>query len=169
MSVSMVSPTGRIAEGLFRRRMEATVARDGKAYVREHTWTVGLPSRTDSMKLLRKDLDAVYSIDESVSGSTEQVEIVLPLKLGLTWQQRAKARMLKNEVVGVETVDAAGKTYENCYHIRVTSSDGSYTEDFWEAPRVGNVKSILTYSSGLKVTVALTDFKAAEGRPGLAR
>jgi hypothetical protein len=162
MAMNVVSPAGQSSDGLFRRRIESADAKDGKAYVRERTWTVGLAKRTESTKLLRKDVNGVYSIDESVAGAVEQMEVVLPLKVGATWQQTEGAKTMTNTVIGLESIEVAGKTYENCYHIRISSSDGTYTEDFWEAPRVGNVKSIIAYGSGLKITLTIQEFKSGD-------
>jgi hypothetical protein len=160
MAATFVAPSGKTTEGLIYRRIETADAKDGKAYVRSRTWTAGLAKRPDSTKLLRKDANAVYSIDESTSDSPEQIEAVLPLKIGSTWQQTAGSQTLTNTIVGREAVEISGKTYEDCYHIRISTVDGSYTEDFWEAPRVGNVKSIITYGSGAKLILTLKEFKS---------
>jgi hypothetical protein len=160
MAAAMVSPTGLITKGLVRRRIESAAEKNGKAYVRSRTWTVGMQKMTESTKLLRKDEKAVYSIDESNGDSTEQIEVVLPLKAGVTWQQTVGSKTMTNTVVGLESIEVSGKTYENCYHIRISSADGSYTEDFWEAPRVGDVKSIIAYGNGAKLTLTIEEFKS---------
>jgi len=162
MAMTVISPNGQVTEGVFRRRIESADAKDGKAYVRERTWTVGLAKRTELTKLLRKDVNGVYSIDESVVGSAEQVEVVLPLKPGAMWRQTVGAKTMTNTVIGLESVAVPGKTYENCFHIRISSADGSYTEDFWEAPRVGIVKSTVVYGSGLKITLTIQEFKSGD-------
>ena len=159
MSALIVSPSGKASEGVVRRRIDSVAEKDGKTYVRARTWTVGRPKSTESTKLLRKDLNAVYSVDEGVAGSPEQIEVVLPLKAGVTWQQTVGPKTLTHTVIGLENIDVSGKTYENCFHIRTTSTDGSYTEDFWEAPRVGNVKSIIAYGNGARFTLTLEEFK----------
>jgi len=160
MTATLFFPDGKAAEGIVRRRIENGAEKDGKTYVRSRTWTVGLPKRTESTKLLRKDAHAVYSIDEKIENSAEQIEALLPLKAGATWSQTVGSNTLTHTVIGLETVDVSGKTYQNCYHLRTTSADGSYTEDFWEAPRVGNIKSIIVYGNGVKFTLALEEFKS---------
>ena len=162
MAMSIETPSGRSSEGVFRRRIESAERKDGKEYVRERTWTMGLAKGKEKTKLLRKDLSGVYSIDESVPGSPEQTEIVLPLKIGGTWQQRSGGKKITYTVLEMEEVEVSGKTYANCYHIRAASDDGSYTEDFWEAPHVGNVKSIIAYPDGIRVTLTMTAFKPAD-------
>jgi hypothetical protein len=160
MAATFVTPAGKTTEGIIYRRIESAVGKDGKAYVRSRTWTAGLAKRPDSTKLLRKDADAVYSIDESIPDSAEQIEAVLPLKVGSTWQQTEGAQTLTNTVLGREAIEVSGKTYGDCYHIRISSADGNYIEDFWEAPRVGNVKSIITYGSGARLILTLKEFKS---------
>ena len=160
MAATIVSPKGKVTKGIVHRRIESADERNGMTYVRSRTWTIGLPTRTESTKLLRKDVHAVYSIDESVADAAEQIEVVLPLKAGLSWQQTVESKTLTHTVIGLETIEVSGKTYGNCYHIRTSTADGSYTEDFWEAPRVGNVKSIIAYGNGIKLTLTLEEFKS---------
>jgi hypothetical protein len=162
MAATMVSPTGQVTKGHVRRRIERATEKDGKAYVRSRTWTVGMQRMTESTKLLRKDEKAVYSIDESNGGSAEQIEVVLPLKPGITWQQTVGSKTMTNSVVGLETIEVSGKTYENCFHIHISSADGSYTEDFWEAPRVGDIKSIIAYGNGATLTLTIEEFKSGD-------
>jgi hypothetical protein len=160
MDMTIFSPAGHSSRAVFRRRIESADPKDGKDYVRERTWTLGLPKSKETTKLLRKDINGVYSIDESAPGGTEQTEIVFPLKPGASWRQTSSGKNITYTVVDLEEVDVSGKAYTNTYHIRAASDDGSYTEDFWEAPRVGNVKSVIAYPNGIKVTLEITDFKA---------
>jgi hypothetical protein len=160
MAAAIFSPTGKATECVVRRRIESAIEKDGRTYVRSRTWTVGMPKRTETTKLLRKDTNGVYSIDESIADSSEQIEVALPLKAGVTWQQIVGPKTLTHTVIGLETIEVFGKIYANCYHIHTSSADGSFTEDFWEAPRVGNVKSMILYGNGMKFTLTLEEFKA---------
>jgi hypothetical protein len=162
MKATLVSPTGELSEGTAHRKVEGTVEKDGKTYFRSRTSIDAGPMKHEYTKLHRKDEKAFYFLDESKEGAAEQVEIVLPLKVGTTWQRTWGSMSLTETVVGIETVTISGKAYENCYHIRVTSPDGSYTEDYWEAPNVGSVKSKAVYGNGGKVTLTLKEFKSGK-------
>jgi hypothetical protein len=112
--------------------------------------------------LLRRDEHGVYSINEMIEGSAEQIEVSLPLEVGSTWQQLEGTKKMTHTVVGLDNLEVGGKTYENCYHIRISTDGGGYTEDFWEAPIVGNVKSVISFGSGLKITLTIKLFKSIE-------
>jgi hypothetical protein len=159
MTVAISMPDGGIIEGTAHRKIEGAATKDGTAYFRSRTWFEGMPFKSGSTKLIRKDEKAVYSIDERVPGSVEQVIVVLPLKVGATWQRSVRGMAVMNTVLNKEDIDVLGKTYSNCYHIQSTWSDGRYTKDSWEAPNVGTVREKISYADGLTFTYTLKDFK----------
>ena len=136
----------------------AMVEKNGKSYFRSREWRPNTPG--EFTELLRKDEHALYSVDEGLH-STEQVKFTLPLKVGSTGQRSYGRRTEKYAVITLETVEIAGKTYENCYHIQtiVTDARVTYTVDSWEAPHVGTVKSITTDRNGRRSTEVLKEFK----------
>jgi hypothetical protein len=160
MDLKVFTPDGRKLEGTGHRKVQGTIERDGKTYHRSKTWSEGISPDISYTKLCRKDSTGFYMIDERDPNSIEQKEVVLPLKVGSTWETKSDGRVLQNSVVGVETVVAGNKTFENCFHIRVQSADGKQVEDFWEAPQVGCVKSITVYPNGGKIALILREFKA---------
>jgi hypothetical protein len=162
MAGKVEAPTGRVSETVFHRRLEGTVDRGGVSYFRLRTWTEGLPKNYDSTKLVRKDDKAFYSIEDMEKDIPEQMELTLPLKIGATWQRKATAGMMTVTVVGLESISVSGKTYENCFHLRSVMADAKFTEDFWEAPGVGRVKSETVVADGAKVSMTLTEFKPAK-------
>lgn len=160
MDAKLVSPKGEVLPAVGRRVIESGVEKDGKKYLRERTWLeVKGDKVTGYSKLARKDDAGFYTIQEDQDSATEQCEIVLPLKVGQSWEFTSKGKTMKCSVIGLETVTIGDKTYENCFHLRTTGADGNFTEDFWESPNEGSVKSELVYAGGVKMSFTLTEFK----------
>jgi hypothetical protein len=162
-AVTFYSVAGTRFEGAAHRRIESTVEKDGKTYFRSRVWFEGLPGGIMALaqytRLDRKDDKAEYSIYETIEGLAEQIEVVFPLKAGAKTYKVQNDMFFTNTVIGLERVEVSGKTYENCFHMRSSSSDGSYVEDYWEAPVVGNVKSEIVYGSGFSMTLTIKEFK----------
>jgi len=161
MDAVMTSPTGEVTKATARRKTGATEERSGKVYHRVLTAMEG-PYPMSYTKLNRKDETGYYTLDPRDPNAKEQAEVVLPLKIGSSWKRTSGPMNLTDTVVALEDVAVNGKTYEKCYHIRVTSSDGNYTEDYWEAPNVGSVKSEIVYGNGGKITLTIREFKPAK-------
>ncbi|HSI14655.1 MAG TPA: hypothetical protein VK961_21565 [Chthoniobacter sp.] len=160
MDAKLMSPKAGVLPAVGRRVIESGVEKDGKKYLRERTWLeVKGEKVTGYSKLVRKDPAGFYSIQEDQEGATEQCEIVLPLKAGQSWEFLSKGKTMKCTVIGLETVTVGDKTYENCFHLRTAEAGGAFTEDFWESPNEGNVKSELVFGNGGKLTVTLKEFK----------
>jgi hypothetical protein len=159
MASTSVSPTGQVSEGVARRKIEGSVEKGGKTYFRSRTWTESEPAGMEHTELVRMDAKAYYSIDEKKPDAVEQIIMVLPLKIGATWQRTLGSMTATETVIGLETVEISGKVYENCYHIRLSTANGHYTENFWQAPNVGNVKDDVVYGNGLKMSCTLNEFK----------
>lgn len=166
MDIEVTYPDGQRLRGVGRRVTGPAEVRDGKTYFRSRTWEEfeGQPRR-ERAKLMRKDANGLHSIDLSAETQKEEVEAALPLKVGSRWQTKHLHRMVLNhEVMAQDTVVIGGKTYANCFHIRTTSAAGDYIEDFWEAPDVGLVKSVVTMT-GVKVVLTLREFKSGKTTP----
>jgi hypothetical protein len=156
---ALVAAGGVVTDGVFHRKIEGLVEKDGKNYFRLRTWSEGLPRNWDYAKLVRKDEKAVYSLDEGVVGAAEQIEFALPLKIGSSWQWTVGSTVMTDIVEGLETVEISGKIYKNCFHIKRTSADDSIVEDYWQAPGVGDLKSMNVFGDGGKITLTLKEFK----------
>jgi len=89
----------------------------------------------------------------------EQLELILPLKVGATWQRTMASQRMTVTVIRLESVSVAGKTYENCFHVQQLMPQEKYVEDFWEAPNVGRVKTIVVVADGARITKTVTEFK----------
>ncbi|PAW80194.1 MAG: hypothetical protein B9S33_18895 [Pedosphaera sp. Tous-C6FEB] len=162
MDIEVTYAAGQRIQGIGRRVTGPSEVRDGKTYFRSRTWEEfeGQP-RQERTKLMRKDAVGLHSIDLSRKVPREEIEIVLPLKVGARWQTRhLYGKELNHEVVSQESVVIGEKTYPNCFHIRTTSAAGDYTEEFWEAPDIGLVKAEVTMP-GVQVTLKLRKFKSA--------
>jgi len=159
MEVSIVMPDGSVILGTAHRKIEGAATKNGMSYFRRRTWFEGMPFKPGSTKLMRKDEKALYSVDEQTPDSVEQVTLLLPLKVGSTWQRIVRGMAVVNTVVNKEAIEVSGKTYRNCYHIQSTWSDGRYTKDSWEAPNIGTVKEQVAYADGLTFTYTLKEFK----------
>jgi len=160
MDLEAVDPAGKTTRGKAYRQINQRVERDGKVYFKTRTWAEGGPFPVDYTKLLRKDATGMYSVDERNSNGREQREIALPLKLGSKWEWTAPMGVLKCSVVAKEFISAGGKQYRDCFRIKQESADGKYTEEWWEAPGVGSVRSIMRVSGGT-ITLTLREFTRA--------
>ena len=158
MDVEAVDPDGKKFKGTAYRQIKESVKRGSKVYFKSRTWAEGLPFRTDYTKLVRKDETGFYSINDSIPNAAEEREVVLPLKVGSAWEFRAPAGRMKCSIAAKESITVAGKQYENCFRFKQESEDGSYAEEWWEAPGVGSVRSITRISGGT-ITLTLREFK----------
>jgi len=159
MTATVVSASGKTSEGVAHQKIEGTVEKDGKTYYRDLV-SIDTPAlKGEFAKLLRKDEKAAYSIDDGKEGAVEQIEALFPLKVGATWQHKADTKTMTTTVIGLESIEISGKSYEKCWHLHTTSSDGSYTEDAWEAPALGDVKSEVVFGNGAKIILTLKEFK----------
>ena len=161
MDVVINSANGKVDKATLRRKVEESVEKDGKKYVRFRTSMDG-PSPMQYTKLVRKDELGLHTIMENVPNAKEQIEIPLPLKVGNTWKTELAGTSFTSVVAGFEKVTSGDKTYENCFRIVTQSDDGKYREDYWESPKVGNVKSEITPGDGSKMVVTLRTFKAGK-------
>jgi hypothetical protein len=124
-----------------------------------HNWNERGSSKIDFIDLIRKDNAGVYWVHDGDNDGKEQMLRMLPIKAGQTWEIRMKGESMKIVVVGLETVTIDSKVYENCFHVRTTSEKPGYSEDDWEAPNVGTVKSEVMFPSGTRLTLTLKEFK----------
>jgi hypothetical protein len=159
MDVVITSDKGSVIKATARRKIEDSVVLEGKTYYRTRTSMEGLSTPSEYTKLVRKDDSGFYSIEGEVNDAKEQREIMLPLTVGQRWNRIRTGVTINDSVIGVETVVVAGKTYENCYHIRSEIADKGFREDFWEAPNIGGVKSEIVYADGVKMILTLREFK----------
>jgi hypothetical protein len=155
--VVSVESNGATEKGTAHRILNEQVARDGRKYFRGRT-TVQSSHPVEYSKLLRTDASGLYSISENGRGSREEHEIVLPFKVGDTWETGAGAT--RNAVVAQESVTVNGKPYEDCFHIRSESKLVSI--DDWQARGVGMVRLNAIFKDGKKMTLALREFKPAK-------
>lgn len=159
MNARIVSRNGEVKNATAHRKNEGRVERGGKNYFRERTWMDGGESPMEYVQLTRKDDTGVYTLAEGQGDAPEQKDIPLPLKIGASWQRRAYGVLHEARIIAIESVTIDGKVYENCYHFKTVATDGSVTEDYWEAPQVGSVKSEMVYGNGFKITLTLKEFK----------
>ena len=159
MAAVYTVPQKGVANDVFHQRISSTVVRDGKTYFSYQLWTDQHPKKINSADLDRKVVNAVYTIDTENKGSSETISLALPLKVGASWRQPLKGRIITKSVIGLETVKASEKTYEKCFHIRSTSSDRSYKEDTWLASGVGYVKVDHLFANGVRFTQTLKEFR----------
>jgi hypothetical protein len=151
-------PDGKVLNATAHRKIEELVTKDGTTYFRARTWMEGLPNRSESTRLFRKDAKGAYSVSEADKDAKEIVEMQFPLKPGKKWKLDDKGQLSTAIVVGIETLTIAGKTYENCVHLRVEASDGKI-EDSWEAPKIGTIKDNTVLPNGVKFALTLKEYK----------
>lgn len=146
-------------ERVVHRRIEGTLEKNGQTYFRLHYWSEGPSKSVEVEDLVRKDDHGYFTIKGADKGTTEERELVLPLKVGATWESKGKAKVSKVTVVGLETVAIGEMTFANCFHLQTVVQGEQYTADSWWAPNVGLVKSSSAFEPGSKVTRTLVEFK----------
>jgi hypothetical protein len=163
MDAVLVSPSGEVRRGTAHRVLEATVKRDGRTYLLSRT-SIEFPpmAKQEYTKLVRKDESGFHSMREEDPVSSEQVEIALPLTVGREWSRTDGPMKMRDKVMGVETVEIGGIVFHDCCHIRSAAVKGKLEEDYWEAPKVGNVKSVSLLPDGSRMTITLHEFKPGQ-------
>lgn len=159
MDGEITYPNGEKESVTGRRKLAGPVEYDGKTYLRSSTSLEGGPKRPPYVKPTRRDATGLYSVEENVQDAKEEPEILFPLKEALTWRRSFGTQMSTHTVLGVETVTIAEKKYEECFHIRSVTDKSDVIEDYWVAPSIGAVKSVITYGNGEKLTLTLREFK----------
>ena len=152
-------PDGRFSDALSYNKIEGIVERNGKTYFRCHVWSEGRPKDFDTIGFMRKDEKALYTIIESITGPSEQVEAILPLKVGATSHRMVGETWIADTMVRIESIQVEGTAYENCKHIQSAGIDGIIMEERWQAPNVGTVRATVTLEEGLTLTTTLKEFK----------
>ena len=142
MDLKVVSPNGDITNGVLHRKIGEAVQYHGKTYFRSHTWLEGgRPFHMDYTKLVRRDDNGFYSIDERDPERVEKQGGKLPLEAGKTWANNVDGGVMHTTVLGRENVVLGTNVYQNCFRIRITAEGSEYVEEFLEAPGVGSLKS----------------------------
>lgn len=159
MDAAFTSPEGEVTHGTAHRRVGEKEERNGQVYYRTRIWMENAPFPVDHTDLRRRDRSGSYSLDLKDANAKEQPGVMLPLEAGKRWSVAAGQVTFKNEVLGIEDVIVNGTKYEKCYRIRTASTDGGYTEDYWEAPKVGCVKHEIVFQNGVKISMTLREFK----------
>ncbi len=152
------SPSGQTWRGTAHREIEKTVEREGQTFFLSRTSLEFPPAaKSEYTKLVRKDAAGFHSLREEDPAASEQIEIPFPLTAGRQWERWDGPEKTQDEILGSETVEIGGVVFRDCCHIRSRSAHGM-VEEYWEAPKVGNVKSIITFPSGTRVTLTLHEF-----------
>ena len=165
MDNTSVTSDGHRSEGIYHRKIEGVVEKDGRTYFRFRMWQEGAQSEWNSTKLIRKDEKGVYFMDELNGVTAEQVEFLLQLKVGATWNRTTGGKTLSESVVEMQTIKVSDQTYKDCFHIRGADENGIYSEDQWVGPNIGEVKA-RHGRPGLTFTQTLMEFIPAEVAKG---
>src|SRR5260370_39513527 len=89
----------------------------------------------DYNKLVRKDAEGSYSIDERDTKRFEKKTANLPFAVGKQWDVKMENSTTNyTTVLSKEDFTAATNTYQNCFRIRTASASGDYTEEWLEGP-----------------------------------
>lgn len=160
MDAVKVSPSGEAVRGTAHRVLEKTVQRDGRTYLQARTSIEFPPAgRQEYTKLMRKDETGLHTTREEDPPKSEQIEIPFPLTVGHQWQRTDGTVTTKDQVIGVETITIGDVTFTDCCHIRSEGTNRKVVEDYWEAPKVGNVKSIVQLPDGSTMTITIHEFR----------
>jgi len=164
MTVAMTNAKGQTEKMIAHRKIEAeagkvSVEKNGKTYLRLRTWMDGGPLSVKHTRLIRKDDQGLHSVADERGNAAEQLEVPMPLKPGNSWKYEDNGMIHTASVIAIETVIVGERKFENCFHIRSETVGGTFREDFWEAPKVGTVKSEIAYSNGVRITLTFREFK----------
>lgn len=160
MDAVMETPSGEAKRGTAHRIVEKSVVRDGRTWFLSRT-TIEFPPKAKQVytKLLRKDEHGFYSLMEDDPLAVEQTEIPFPLTEGHEWTRKEGTREMRDRVVGVETIKLGDVEFRDCCHIQSVSVGEKRQSDYWEAPKVGNIKNVILLPDGSRVTVTLHEYK----------
>jgi len=95
-------------------------------------------------------LESYTRIDETglymLSGKdkVEYLDTPLPIKVGNNWKYTAYEDEFTVKVIKIGKVEVNGVTYENVAHLHKLNKKGNYKEDYWIAPDLSTIKSIIT-------------------------
>lgn len=151
------SADGSKRSGLMHRILGRAVVVDGKTYNEESILPNGRPQANVPKILRRKDENGVYTRSTELSAA-EVLSCKLPLEIGARWKA-GKRRDEIHTVTTVESVTVHGKLYEQCYRISVRNTSGDLIQEYWEAPDVGNVKTVASKLDGSKTIIQLREMR----------
>lgn len=155
--------SGKSLNGSARRKIEASEQHNEKAYFRVVSILEIGPTPQTVIKLMRRDDTGVYSIDPTKTNAAEELELSLPLEIEKHWTKTFQGRATTHTVLAIETLNTNGKAYSDCAHVRSVGTDGS-TEDYWEAPGVGAIRSVIVYPNGMRMELNLREFKSGRAK-----
>jgi hypothetical protein len=161
MDLQFTSKEGTITNGIFHRKIVEPVELNHKTYFRSHTWLEqGRPFAMDYTKLVRKDAEGYYSIDERDPKRFEKRSVQFPFKVGKSWEVKTDTGSTnRTSVIAKEDVTIGTNNYLGCFRLRIVSLSGKYQEEFLEAPDVGAIKSEIKPGDGSKLVLTLQEFK----------
>jgi hypothetical protein len=161
MDVQMTLPTGIKTNGVYHRKIGEKVEHNGKTYFRSHTWLEeGRPFTMDYTKLVRKDAEGYYSIDERDPKRFEKRSAKFPFEVGKAWEVKTDAATTnRTAVLAKESVTIGTNVYQNCFRLRIVSLSGNYQEEFLEAPSIGAIQSEIKPGDGSKMILTLRQFR----------
>jgi len=161
MDLQFTSKEGTITNGIFHRKIGKRVELNGKKYFRSHTWLEeGRPFAMDYTKLVRKDSEGYYSIDERDPNRFEKRSAKFPFEVGKSWEVKTDSGSTnRTSVIAKEDVTIGTNSYPGCFRLRIVSLAGNYHEEFLEAPGVGAIKSEIKPGDGSKWLLTLKEFK----------
>lgn len=158
MDAKVTTPDGKVIEATAHRAIDAAEEREGKTYYRMRTWMEGIPQLRPFETLERRTDQGLFSIDFRDLLHREFTSMVLPFVVGNKWSHPTDTTTIHLEVVALEDLILNGKTYEKCFRIKAAAEDGSYREELWQAPGLGSIKSDVTLTGGVKISVTLREF-----------
>jgi hypothetical protein len=161
MSLQFTSKEGTITNGIYHRKIGESVKHNGKTYFRSHTWLEeSRPFVMDYTKLVRKDAEGYYSIDERDPRRFEKRSVKFPFEVGKSWDVKTDTGSTnRTSVIVKEDVTIGTNSYLGCFRLQILSLSGNYREEFLEAPGVGAIKSEIKPGDGSKWLLTLKEFK----------
>jgi hypothetical protein len=86
--------------------------------------------------------DGIYARRSTELGAREYLELPLPPKVGKRWRYEIENEHIESEIAAIESVEAAGKTYQKCIIVKSWGTIGgmpAYSVTSY-APKVGMVR-----------------------------
>lgn len=158
-SIEFAGLTGVQHASMFvRSDKEETI--QGKRYTKIVTSFSGIPGLDQSVSYSRSTGHGTYTIDGDSKDKPEYLDTPLPLEVGTHWTSTGPTSKTSYEVVGLESMDTANETYENCLKITFKRTDNNGLTEGTEylAPKIGLVK-MYTRAAGTPMTFSLVKYK----------
>lgn len=102
----------------------------------------GIPGVETETYYIRKSDEGYFAINGKYKGSSEYLDMKLPIEVGSNWKSIMPELEIDYNIVGIETLELIDRKYKNCIKITFERNDGG-EGIIYLAKGIGMVKYIL--------------------------